>query len=263
MTAAKPAAARVQIQLVQIVQHVERHLPDLQHVGLGDVRRPALAVVVAAHGGDGRDPAERVEDVRRADVARVHDALDAGQRGQRLRPHQAVRVGDHADGVNAGSHRGLPLGSGGDRQGLEPDALADRHARGIGVDQDREDAVAADLHDREHTGPAKPAGSPVSCTVKPWTVPSPAGRTTRRHRCRTPHRSRAAARRCGRSRRSASCSAALPQPRVELVQLRVVGRLQRERIDGAEVAHGTTGHLVSIGTPARRTCSRLSRSTRA
>ena len=201
MTAAKPAARGIQIQLVQIVQHVERDLPDLQHVGLGDVRRPALAIVVATDRGDGCDPAERLEDVRRADVARVHDALDAGQRGQRLRPHQAVRVGDHAKGVNAGSHRGWPLGSGSTARGLSRTRWPIATRAGSASTRIEKIAMAADLHDREHTGPGEARGQPG--LLHGEAVDRPLGRQVRprrRRRCRTPHRSRAAARPRGRSR---------------------------------------------------------------
>ena len=60
------------------------------------------AVVVAAHGGDGRHLAQLVEHPRLRDVAGVDDQVDAVEQLQHLRGEGGqvvahVRVGDHAD----------------------------------------------------------------------------------------------------------------------------------------------------------------------
>src|SRR5262249_10334692 len=127
-----------------------------------------------------------------------------------------------------------------------------------------EDAMPTDLHDGKDARPREPRGQPGLLYGE--AVDRPLGGQGRPlERVAAALGTEAAPRPRGAPAPGAGRRAqrARPQPRVELVQLRELRRLQRERIDGAEVAHGITGHLLSIGTPARRTCSRLSRSTRA
>jgi hypothetical protein len=85
---------RVNIELGEIVQHVDRHPRDVELGVLGHGSRPAIAIVVAAHRGEWRELAQGVEDRRIADVAGVDDMRRAAQEAQRLGSKQTVRVGD-------------------------------------------------------------------------------------------------------------------------------------------------------------------------
>jgi hypothetical protein len=87
-------ARRVEVELGEIVQHVNADAADLQLGTLRHGSRPAVAIVVAAHRGERRDLAQRVEDQRIADVAGVDDVRRAAQEAQRLGSKQTVRVGD-------------------------------------------------------------------------------------------------------------------------------------------------------------------------
>jgi hypothetical protein len=58
---------------------------------------PGAAVLVAAHGADRREPRERRQHLRVADVAGVDGVVAAGEEIQRLRPQQPVGVGDQPD----------------------------------------------------------------------------------------------------------------------------------------------------------------------
>ena len=68
---------RVQVELGEIVQHVNRHSADLELSALGYRARPALAIVIAAHRGHGRDLAQRLENRRIADIAAMDDVRGA------------------------------------------------------------------------------------------------------------------------------------------------------------------------------------------
>src|SRR5581483_6768516 len=62
---------------------------------------PGTLVVVAAHRGDRRDPAELAQDVGVADVAGVYDGIAAAQEVERFGAQQAVGVGNEADAKHA------------------------------------------------------------------------------------------------------------------------------------------------------------------
>jgi len=83
---------RVAAERVDVVDDVEPDRADVGRHRFRNGRGPGGAVVVAAHRDDRRDRAERVEHRRGADVARVHDAVDAGERRERLGAQQAVGV---------------------------------------------------------------------------------------------------------------------------------------------------------------------------
>ena len=73
------------------------HAAEVETPPLRQEARPA-AVHVPAHGDDRRDLPELLQDVASADVARVEDHVGPPQRVDRLRPDEAVGVGDDADG---------------------------------------------------------------------------------------------------------------------------------------------------------------------
>jgi hypothetical protein len=63
-----------------------------------------MRVDVAAYGAGRRERAEALQHLRAADVAGIEDEVRAGEGSDRLRPQQAVGIGDHADqGLHAGS----------------------------------------------------------------------------------------------------------------------------------------------------------------
>ena len=68
---------------------------------------PVAGIHVSSDRGDRGDTAKRVDDVRAPDVAAVHDVIDAGQTTLRLRPQQAMRIGNDADPIGHRSRRPL------------------------------------------------------------------------------------------------------------------------------------------------------------
>jgi len=89
--------ARIDVQLLQVVQNVDRLFREAYQLGVGVFAGPLTGVYVSSDRGDGRDPAKRVDDVGLPDVAGVNDVIDAGQATLRLRPQQAVRVRNDSD----------------------------------------------------------------------------------------------------------------------------------------------------------------------
>lgn len=97
MTALKPAATGVEIQIRDVVQQVELMRTCGHHVRERDRARPLGAIVVAAHRMRRCDFVEPVQHLGTAYVAGMHDKIGTTQRVERLFPQQPVRVGDHAD----------------------------------------------------------------------------------------------------------------------------------------------------------------------
>src|SRR5262249_6450843 len=56
---AEPGDRGIEIELVDVVEDVDAQAGRLEHRRLGDPPRPGALVVVAAHGGDGRDLLQR------------------------------------------------------------------------------------------------------------------------------------------------------------------------------------------------------------
>ena len=83
---------RLQLQLLDIVQHMDRHFVHLEVGGIGDGARPAAAIVVAAHCGHRGELAQRLEYARVSDVAGMHDVVGSAQILQRFRAHQPVSI---------------------------------------------------------------------------------------------------------------------------------------------------------------------------
>jgi hypothetical protein len=86
------AGAGIDLQRLQVVQNVDRLSRQAHEFGAGVFPGPVAAVDVSTDGGDGRDPAKRVDDLGMPDVAGVNDVIDARQASFRLGPQQAVRI---------------------------------------------------------------------------------------------------------------------------------------------------------------------------
>ena len=68
-------------------------------------RSPCAAVIVAAHHIHRRNRSQRLQHAGIADIARMDNAIDPGQRFQRLRPEQAVRVRNESDAHRLRRHQ--------------------------------------------------------------------------------------------------------------------------------------------------------------
>ena len=66
---------RLQIELRQVVQHINGKAADLDNFRLWQLARPCILVDVAANGGNWRDGCECGKDIGRADISRVNDVL--------------------------------------------------------------------------------------------------------------------------------------------------------------------------------------------
>src|SRR3989338_8276242 len=157
-------------------------------------------------------------------------------RGPRVLRH-AVSRRRHPEG---GEPAGVARGVGGDPQRRQRHALADAHRAGIRAGENREDAMAVHLDDREHARRLEPGGQArllhrerVDRALARQVHPLEPVRDARRAEAARRPRRRAAAGAPGRH------EPPLAEGPVELVELRLLRRLERERIDRPEVAHAS------------------------
>jgi hypothetical protein len=75
----------LQVELAEIVQHVDRNAAGFDNFGFGQSARPGRGVNVAANRGYGRDLRERFQNFGSADIAGVEDAVGSAQSLRRLR----------------------------------------------------------------------------------------------------------------------------------------------------------------------------------
>jgi len=94
---AEAGSLRLQIELRQIVQHVDRNSADLDHLGLRQLTGPRPRVDISADGGEGREVRQFRQNLRCANVSRVNNVCGAAQGLDPFRTQQAVGVGDDAD----------------------------------------------------------------------------------------------------------------------------------------------------------------------
>jgi len=87
----------LQIELREIVQHIDGNARDLDDFLRREFAGPWGLIDIAADGGYRRDGCEFVKNLRRADVSRMNDVLRTAQRGESFRAKQAMCVGDDAD----------------------------------------------------------------------------------------------------------------------------------------------------------------------
>jgi hypothetical protein len=93
----EPRRDGIEIQLLDVVQDVDRHPADLERGGKWHRPRPRPFVVVASDGRDRGDVPQGIQNLRPADVAGMNDSLDAGERSESLRPKQPVGIGNEPD----------------------------------------------------------------------------------------------------------------------------------------------------------------------
>ncbi len=87
----------VEMQRVQVVEHVDVAAIEKQYIGLRKFTAWAFAVNVSADRRHGSNLPQRFENGRFANIAEVQNALDSSQRRRNLRPQQAMGIADHAD----------------------------------------------------------------------------------------------------------------------------------------------------------------------
>src|SRR5271169_1835026 len=102
---AESSCLRLQIELAEIMQHVDGQACDIDHFRFRQREPPGPGVDVAAHRSYGRDLCEFVEDFGGTDVAGVEDAVGSTQGSKRRAPQSAVRVGDYAEDYRLFGHR--------------------------------------------------------------------------------------------------------------------------------------------------------------
>jgi hypothetical protein len=93
---------RVEVKLIDVVEHVEDGVLDFDDLGFWQALCPG--VFVDADCSDRGDGCERFENVRSADVAGVDDAVGVAESFKRLGSEETVGVGDQADDGGAGGH---------------------------------------------------------------------------------------------------------------------------------------------------------------
>ncbi len=94
---AKLPGCWVQVQRVQVVEHVDVAAIEKQDIGFRKFTAWAFAVHVPPNRGHRGDLGQLLQNRRLAHIAEVQDALDSGQRRRNLRPQQAMGIADHAD----------------------------------------------------------------------------------------------------------------------------------------------------------------------
>ena len=87
----------IEVERCQVVEHVRRYGLECHDRCRRQIRRPGAAVDVAAHDLDGRDAAQRIEDLWRADVSRVKNQVDAVEGRGSFGPQETMGVRDYAD----------------------------------------------------------------------------------------------------------------------------------------------------------------------
>ncbi len=87
----------VDIQFLQVVQHMDADALDLKGQVRRNARRPLTFVVVTSDGVYRSEGPQRFQYVRPADIPRMDDSLHSRQRRDGLRPKQAVRVGNQSN----------------------------------------------------------------------------------------------------------------------------------------------------------------------
>lgn len=88
---------RFEIQLRQIVQHVDGNARHFEDFGQRQLQCPRALVDVAADGGDWGNSRKSFDDLWRAHVAGMDDAIRSAQSFDCFWAQQAVGIGDDAD----------------------------------------------------------------------------------------------------------------------------------------------------------------------
>jgi hypothetical protein len=77
---------RIQIELRDVVEHIDQNIGYLKHLGLPDAFGPRAFVVVPAHDCDWSQSLEFLDQNGIPNVARVNNEIATGEEGDRLRP---------------------------------------------------------------------------------------------------------------------------------------------------------------------------------
>ncbi len=86
-----------EIQLRQIVKHINGYAAHFENVRLWKRQSPCSLVDIAAHRSERRDIGQFFEDLWNADIPGMNDVLGSAQRFQRFGSQQPVSVRDDAD----------------------------------------------------------------------------------------------------------------------------------------------------------------------
>jgi hypothetical protein len=108
---AESGRLRFQIDLRQIVQHVDRNSADLDRFSLRQLTGPCPGVDISADSGDGREVRQFSKNLRCPNVSRVNNVFRAAQCLDHFRTKQAVGVGDDADQDGSSQFPALSVGS--------------------------------------------------------------------------------------------------------------------------------------------------------
>src|SRR3954452_11845393 len=82
---------------LQVMQEVEAMAAEAHRFGFGIAPRPIADIGISPDGGDGRNAAEPVQNLRRADIAGVDNVGHSREAICDLRPQKTVRVRDDSD----------------------------------------------------------------------------------------------------------------------------------------------------------------------
>ena len=100
-----PVRDWIDIEVRNVVHDVDSLTADVDDCRRRQRIGPRIFVVVAANSGDRRNSPQSLEDLGRADVARMNDVVDACERDLGFPAKQSVRVGDDANGLHVlGAH---------------------------------------------------------------------------------------------------------------------------------------------------------------
>ena len=87
----------LQIELRQVVQHVDRNSSYFEHVSFWQPARPGAFVDIATHHPQRGDAGKFVKNFRGANIPGMNDGVGAAQGCDGFRTQQAMRVGDDAN----------------------------------------------------------------------------------------------------------------------------------------------------------------------
>ena len=87
----------IEMQRVQIVQHVHVVILEQQHFCFRQSAALTAAIDIAANGSDRRDLFERFQNSGITDVSEMQNAFDPGECRNNLRPQQPMSIADNAD----------------------------------------------------------------------------------------------------------------------------------------------------------------------
>jgi len=93
----EPGCLWIEVEIVEIVEHIQIEAGNFDNRGKRQLLRPRLCVHVAAYGKHGSDIFQLREYFRCTHVSCVNDQLDSGEGVLRFRPENAVGIGNDAD----------------------------------------------------------------------------------------------------------------------------------------------------------------------